>query len=253
MEYMIRSLSDKCKLTPDIKRSINNSKSLSGQGCLFIGKSNESKNIRMLVGAHFSSKSFNIFSSNKLNIGVFGGSNELNELVIETVIRETIEEIFNFKPTPEMVMRIRDFLNENTDLYFIYLFKESFKGYKSYSYIFDVNILGNFIIIINQINKYQMIPIKSGMINISMYLDNHNFNLNRFMIERDIEQIKAATGLYEIKYLSFPSLYKLVKNNKYELYNFNTNKRELLEYQPILIKLLQTNIIKDILTIGNIK
>jgi hypothetical protein len=223
---IIRTLSIKYNKTSQMKRDINNKKSECGQGCIFIGKNKEdSSNLRMLVGAHYS-------KDGKLKIGVFGGNNDAGELVIDTVIREAIEEIFNFIPTIYMIRMIRNYLNDNPDLYFIFQLNNNSN---SYSYIFDVDILGTFVDIIN--NR-----------EIKLYLSGSIFNLNDFMINRQITTRRRITGLDEIKYLSFTSLNKLVEGGKkYELFNYYTHTRETLEYKYIFIRVLQSQVIKDIL------
>jgi hypothetical protein len=63
--------------------------------------------------------------------------------------------------------------------------------------------------------------------------------------------IKKISGLDEIKYLSFVSLKKIVDAvpfQRYDLYNFTKNKRENLEMQQFLVKLLIIDIIDEILS-----
>ncbi len=276
---MIIDFSRRYNQTPDIKRAINMSITNTGHGSILLGTSsrldNGNINIRMLVGAHFA-------RHGKLKIGVFGGGCEGNEITIDTVIRETIEEIFNFKAEQLMIDGIRDFLNTNTDCYYIYQFSETTTAY---SYIFDVSILGNFISIINDIYRPQnvafFIPTNTDFTNINSYLhDNIAFsdessfsgrgqvvgtgntiNLVEFMRERYLSRdmfstfkrlsIKRASGLDEIKYLSFVSLSKLVASvpsGSYDLFNFVKNKRERLEMQHFLTELLNKDIIRVILS-----
>jgi hypothetical protein len=102
--------------THEIKRAINKSITNTGHGSLFLGSSTRleggDKNIRLLVGAHFA-------RHGKLKIGVFGGKCDPDEMTIDTVIRETIEEVFNFPASLLMIHHIRYFLNENPDFYYI--------------------------------------------------------------------------------------------------------------------------------------
>jgi hypothetical protein len=211
---IITSLSTKYNQTRENKISINNSKSECGHGAIFIGKLKEdSSNLRMLVGRTCTNK-----------IGVFGGGNESGENIIDTVIRESIEEIFNLIPTKQTIYSIKNYLNSNTHLYFIFQIKNSSRAY---SYMFDVDILGVF----------------------ERFISNSGFNLISFIIARknNTEGTKRK-GLNEIKYLSFASLHKLVEGgDKYAIYNFKTKTREPLYYQEIFKALLQTDIIKEIL------
>jgi hypothetical protein len=224
---IISSLSTKYNKTDEIKRKINNTKSECGHGCIFIGKLKEnSSNLRMLVGAHYS-------SGGKLKIGVFGGGNEDEETVLDTVIREAIEEIFNFIPDERIKIKIKKYLNDHPELYFIFQLHDSSKAY---SYIFDVDILSEFVKIIKEFNPT------------AKYLSDSPFNLIIFMKNRQIESRRHIKGLDEIKYLSFTSLHKLVDGiDRYELCNYNNYKRESLYYQHIFSRLLQTDIIKEIL------
>lgn len=242
MNSILNKLSSYHNQTTDMKIAINNTNAIAGQGSVFIGSFDNE--LRILIGAHFGSKSVSE-PSTEMKIGVFGGSNEANELIIDTVIRETMEEIFNYTPTPEMVKSIRDFLNTNTD-YYVHQMTSN-----SYSYIFDLNMLGEFIKRINAINSNVMIPIKTGLVNLNNYLVDDIFNLVGFIIDRDIVQVAAKKGLYEVKYLSLPSLKNICSTeNKYSILNFNTKERQLLNYQPIFIK-LKESLLTEILTISN--
>lgn len=261
--------------TAYMKLSINCSITNTGHGSVFLGSStrleNSDRNIRILVGAHF--------SKGKLKIGVFGGKCEKGEMTIDTVIRETIEEVFNFPASPSMIYHIRMFLNDNPDFYYIYQVGESI----NYSYIFDVSILGDFIRIIKEIPELNkivlLIPSDDGLANVEHFVQN-NINMkdlssfdgpNSVGIDTTIKLIefiktryiswkllklqkdrgiKKKTGMDEIKYLSFVSLRKLVTaslNQRYDLYNFTRNRRENLEMQQFLVKLLLKDVIDEIL------
>jgi hypothetical protein len=228
---IISSLSTKYSQTPDNKRDINKKTSECGHGCIFIGKlKQDSSNLRMLVGAHH--------CDSGLKIGVFGGGHKKGETVLDTVIREAIEEIFNFKPDITIIINIKKYLNDHPELYFIFQLHDSSKAY---SYMFDVDILGEFVRIIKEFDTRIKYKYK--------YLSDSEFNLVDFMIKRQINIIGDIEGLDEIKYLSFTSLHKLVGKKKYRLYNFKTNERAKLElvYQDIFSRLLETNIIQEIL------
>ncbi len=277
VSQIIIDISIRTNQTPEIKRAINNSITNTGHGSILLGSSRRleggDRNIRMLVGAHFS-------RHDSLKIGGFGGKCNRGEITIDTMIRETIEEIFNIEVSPLMIDTIRNFLNINTDYYYIYLFSER---NPAYSYIFDVSILGDFIRIINQIYRQQnielSIPANDGFSNIDLYLesdirfsDTSSFNganpergygntirLVEFMRSRYLSRgifetyrrmgITRPSGLDEIKYLSFVSLTKLLASapsGRYELFNFNKNRRESLRMKHFLINLLGKDIIRFI-------
>ena len=282
VSQIISDISKTNNQTDDIKRHINKSITNTGHGSLFFGSSNRleegEQNIRILVGAHF--------SHGKLQIGVFGGKCEPDEMTIDTVIRETIEEIFNFPATDLMIRYIRDYLNDNTEFYYIYQVSRS-DIKPAYSYIFDVSILGDFIRIIKNISQRQntifLIPANEGMANVENYLESNikikgcssfdskynsgtdtTIKLVEFMKTRYISWklkkmqmdrgVKKRPGMDEIKYLSFVSLKKIVAaipSKHYNLFNFTTNQREYLEMQWFLIKILTKDII-DIIRSYNI-
>jgi hypothetical protein len=265
---LIERLSSKYNQTPEIKRAINNSIENTGHGCIFLGTAagyeGGDKNIRMLVGIHY--------IDSTLKIGTFGGKCNKGEITIDTIIRETIEEIFNFKPTSKTIEEIKRFLNDNTELYFIFNLSDT---HKAYSYIFDLSILADFIRIISSIGKSEnivyFIPTNNTLTNIEHYyignikyedLSSYNdtaisgtgstIKLSDFLKERFVRPpSRNIIGLDEIRYLSFPALQHLVDNANTGMYNifiFGTEKREKLPMRDILIKLLNNVIIKEILT-----
>jgi hypothetical protein len=279
VSQIIVDISRRTNQTPEIKRAINMSVTNSGHGSILLGSSARlergDRNIRMLVGAHFA-------RHGALKIGTFGGKCNRGEMTIDTMIRETIEEIFNFEASHLMIDGIREFLNINTDFYYIYQFSET---NRAYSYIFDVSILGDFIRIIDQIYKQQnialYIPANDSFSNIDLYLENNikfgdmssfngtntetgygttirlvEFMRNRYLSKGIFETcrrmgIRRPSGLDEIKYVSFVSLSKLlagVPSGRYDLFNFTKNRRENLQMQEFLIKLLGKDIIRIILS-----
>ncbi len=279
VSQIIIDISRRANQTPDIKRDINRSITNTGHGSILLGSSSRleggSRNIRMLVGAHFA-------RHGTLKIGTFGGKCNRNEMTIDTVIRETIEEIFNIESSQIMIDRIRDFLNINTDYYYIFQASETTTAY---SYIFDVSILGDIIRIIDQIYRQQNmvlnIPANDGFSNIDLFLDanvvfsdtssfsginpsygpNSTIRLVEFMRSRYLSRgifdtyrrmgIRRPSGLDEIKYLSFVSLSKLLTSapyGRYDLFNFTRSRRENLQMQVLLIKLLGKDIMRYILS-----
>jgi hypothetical protein len=249
--------------TADIKRTINNKITNTGHGSIFLGSSSSmrggDKNIRILVGAHF--------HRYELKIGLFGGKCNKDEKTIHTMIRETIEEIFNFKPSIEIIVAIEDFLNIHTDFYYIYKMGKS----DSHSYLFDISILGNFIEIINSINNglELIFPYPSGnKYPIIKYLSDDNFsdissihgaidgknthktiNLIPFLTERHIEKRIYIDSLNEIKYLGFPSIEKIFSSihiGSYNLYNHKQHRRDTIKFDRLFIKILTILLISDI-------
>ncbi len=277
VSQIIMDLSRRNNQTPEMKRGINNSVTNTGHGCILLGSSarleNGDRNIRMLVGAHFA-------RHGTLKIGTFGGGCNRGEITIDTMIRETIEEIFNFEASQTMINSIRDFLNINTDYYYIFQVNDI---KRAYSYIFDVSILGDFIKIIIEIHRPRniafFIPANEGLSNVNLYMDSNikysdtssfsganpepgtssTIKLVEFMKARVISHgifetyrrlgIRRPSGLDEVKYLSFVSLNKLISSapgGYYNLFNFNKNRREHLRMQEFLIKLLSKDLIRFI-------
>ncbi len=282
MSKIIVKLSTQYNQTPQAKRDINKTITNTGHGSLFLGSSarleNGDDNIRMLIGAHYS-------HGGRLKVGVFGGGCERDEITIDTIIRETIEEIFNILPHKQIIANIRDFLNTNTDYYFIVPTSSG----KAYSYIFDVSVLGDFIKIMTDYDSSLGVPNKNNTLtNLSTYLisdakftDESSFNginnppiydlsylfslvglrygpyptinLVEFMRERKVgryyRNINRRVGLNEIRYLSFASLNKIlasVPSGYYKIFDFTSNNRESLEFQSLFLKLITTSL-KDIL------
>ena len=215
-----------------------------------------------------------LLSKNRGKYEDLGGRVDLeDDVIIDTVIRETIEEIFNFKATIYMIEEIRNFLNNNTQAYFIFQVSEH---HRAYSYVFDVSILGDFIRIISQLgrdrNTAYYIPTKTGLTIINNYYkpdveftDLSSFNgnhpyigidstikLSDFLRDRYVSRDRRdRSGLNEIKYLSFASLAKLVysaqTNGLYEIFNFTNSRREMMQMQDFLRNLLNKDIILEIL------
>lgn len=275
---IIRNLSTNHNQTADMKRYINRSVTNTGHGSIFLGSSarleNGDRNIRILVGAHFA-------RHGKLKIGIFGGKCDPGESTIDTMIRETIEEVFNFKASPGMIRHIRIFLNEHPDLYYIHQMSRSTIAY---SYFFDVSILGVFIKIIKSIPSLKdvilLIPATDKLSNIVNFLETNirmrdlssfdgpssagsetTIKLVEFIKTRYISWklqemysrigIQRDSGLDEVKYLSFVSLNKIVAAvpiGNYDLYNFVKKRRENLKMQDFLVKILTNDIITEILS-----
>jgi hypothetical protein len=272
---IIVDLSTRFEQTHEMKQRINNSITNTGHGSIFLGTSARleggERNIRMLVGAHFA-------RHGTFKIGTFGGKCNRDEITINTVIRETIEEVFNIPVDDRMVDAIRYYLNTNTNLYYI---SQISTRSIAFSYIFDVSVLGEFIRIIKQENAAFFIPTNDGLSNISLYLQSNiqfsdmssfnedrpsfgngtTINLVKFLRDRNISHkmqetykrlnFHKSSGQDEVKYLSFVSLFKLVEaapSGKYQLYNFNKHRRENLYMQSFLASLMDKDIIRFILS-----
>ncbi len=260
---IIHYLSNKYNQTAQKKLEINNSITNTGHGSVFLGSSSHleggDRNIRMLVGAHFS-------GYGKLKVGIFGGSCDAGERTLFTVIRETIEEVFGIRPHSILLDLISEFLNMNPDYYYI---NASTDG-RSFTYIFDVSILGDFIRIFESQRGACRIPTIYGYKECFSYLvlgeafedassfqgkirgasDEYTIDLIKFIRERYIPN--KINSLTEIKYLSFVSLYKLIGSipfGYYDVFNFTNNKRERLEHQTFFNRHLQKDIYKEILSL----
>jgi hypothetical protein len=244
-----------------IKRTINNLITNTGHGSIFLGTASNmpegDMGIRILVGTQY--------KRNGLNINVFGGKANRGEKTIHTMIRETIEEIFNFIPCRDLINRLELFINSlPNSSYHIHDITDGRRG--AFSYIFDVGILGDFIQIINDMNKgYKLIvPYPHGReFILSKYILYVNFSdrssvhgvandevaeyntidLNQFMIDRYVDRPVPVHSLNEVKYLSFPSLFKLQdefrRTRSYNIYNSITNSRERLDLDRLLINILR--------------
>jgi|694.fasta_scaffold114957_2 hypothetical protein len=227
-------------LDPDTINNIPSDGSYNA-GVLFIGSlSSEPENIRVLCG-----KSNNTRGS---QLDTFGGRIERGETILIGVIREVIEEIFNFPPTDEIINMLSKYFNKSA--------KDSYKiielAPKSYCYIFDISTLGNIIEIMNlprgagknnstflkymikgKFNNNASVPnikktdFKEGAPIIMGQAPSVTINLQSFMRERQIPGVPARNGLNEVLVIGFPSINKLLKEagEKPFIYNF-TNERE---------------------------
>ncbi len=279
VSHIIADLSRQFGQTPDLKRQVNNSITRTGHGSIFLGSSSRleggDRNIRILVGAHFSGHGVR-------KIDTFGGKCERDEETIRTVVRETIEEVFNIPADYQMVDAIIYYLNINTHLYYI---SQIGSHSVAYSYIFDVSVLGEFIRIINEVSGHNnvsyFIPTNDGLANIGLYLQSNiqfsdmssfdgvfprsgsgtTIKLVDFLKTRNISHkmqeiqrrlhTRRLPGLDEVKYLSFVSLSKLVAaapSGRYRLYNFNKNRREDLQMRYFFANLLNKDIFRFILS-----
>ena len=250
--------------SPAEKNHINNKITNTGHGSIFLGSSSSmeggDKDIRILVAAQYTRYG--------LKMSLFGGKCDAGEKTINTMIRETIEEIFNFKPSREIILSIESFIISKPDIYFIHKMENS----DAYSYVFDVSILGDFIEIINSINNGMplIIPYPNGRIYpLISYLSKNKYSdessvhgkqsgssyntidLIKFMKERYIDNHRKMPpdSLNEIKFLSFPRLNNInrrISSGTYDIYNSNTKNRETIEIERIFLKILTSSLNENI-------
>ena len=265
---LIIRMSTKNNQTRDDKRRISLTQHFNkvGHGCIFLGSSSSmggDTRLRILLSAQYRYA----VGNTTLSLLNFGGKSEPGEDTITTVIREAIEEIFNFEPSSAILNQIKEYLLKDDILDLFYIIQG---GTGSCTYIFDVSILGNFIHIIckNEPGKKIKLPVPnppqgpvvSKQINLIDYLDtrkyldfssvdpdptkaqampagtNKNLSilLEKFMEDRVLTEPHFKPGLNEVKFLSFSnfgSLYAEINNPDYHLKNSSTGLRE-----PIPIK-----------------
>jgi len=254
-----------------VEKTQFNNKVGGGHGSLLLGSSSSFKGgekmIRILVSAQYRSNKSNI------KISSFGGGSEPGEIAIHTMIRETIEEIFNFIPNKNIIVNIERYLLSDNVINDYYIYDND----GSYTYIFDVSILGNFIDIIikNGINRISL-PVPHGIeLKLIDYLDNSTFNdlssvdstqiigsenknltikLTRFMSDRIIDNYRFVHSLNEVYYISFPCLHDIINiskdHNEYYLYNYKINKRFTIEFLAYFKRMLTFPILKQILDVS---
>jgi hypothetical protein len=171
------------------------------------------------------------------------------------MIRETIEEIFNFKPSPAIIASIESYLNgHGSDSYQIVAYDRS-----SYTYIFDISTLGNFIEQMNnngetRFNKYMLRgsfpPGDQSSVTDNMFTNfigcrsnSLTIDLPRFMQERPVPTVRPGHGLNEYYAIGFPVLDDLQTRaratGKYNFFNEVTKTRESLAMTDILMGLIE--------------
>jgi hypothetical protein len=237
-QRLIDSINKRTQQTTKERLDINNLVLYpSGHGAIFIGYDNNNK-LRILTGAEY--------KRGGLEISFFGGSSNRGETVLQTVIRETVEELLNLNTTKLIVSKIESYLISNPNLYHIIRYSTS-----AYSYVFDIDVLATFIQLIYSINNSNIIvylPINNmsrESIILNNYLIGNDFNIVRFMQDREIQSTKKIQfhSLNEVKFLSFPEIKNLIaelNTNTYNLMNMKTRKRINLPIGRIVTKILKT-------------
>jgi hypothetical protein len=247
IENIIDILNKENKQTDEIRLKINNKKVNTGHGAIFLGSTDTS--IRLLVGVHFENQKLN--GETGLNLNFFGGGSDKNEPVLETVIREVLEEMFNINPLDKYVKSILEHLCSPTIInkYHIFTNKKN-----SYSYVFNIKILTDIVKIICGFSKEVQIKlpinsIKYKTINLCNYYKNGEFDLKNFLKDREIPSPKKVKfhSLNEIKYISYPRLSEILKSDtEYNIINFNTGIRSKINYSKFMKKFMRKPLLKKI-------
>jgi hypothetical protein len=254
IEFIIDTLNKECKQTDDNRLKINNKKVKTGHGAIFIGYPDSS--VRILVGNHFENNK--LFGETGFNLNFFGGGSDNCEPVLETVIREVLEEVFNINPLEKYVKSILEYLCSPLVInkYHIFANKKN-----SYSYVFNIKILTDIVRILCGLSKEVLIKlpinsIKYKSINLCNYYKNSEFNLKNFLKDREIPSPKKVKfhSLNEIKYISYPRLSELIKNDTdYNIVNFNTGLRSKINYSKFMKNFIKKSLLKEINNISQKK
>ncbi len=247
IENIIDTLNKNYKQTDDYRLKVNNKKVNTGHGAIFLG--NTESSVRILVGIHFENHKSN--GETSLNLNFFGGGSDHNEPVLQTVIREVLEEVFNINPLDKYVKAILEHLCSPSIInkYHIYTNKKN-----SYSYVFNIKILTDIVKIICGFSKEVQIKlpinsIKYKSLNLCNYYKTGDFDLKKFLKDREIPSQKKVKfhSLNEIKYISYPRLSELFKNDtEYSIMNFNTGTRNKITYSKFMKKFIKKPLLKDI-------
>ncbi len=247
IENIIDTLNKTNKQTDDIRLKINKKKVKTGHGAIFLGKDTS---VRILVGVHFENHKTN--GETGMNLNFFGGGSNNQEPVLQTVIRELLEEIFNINPLEKYVKSISEYLCSPLIINKYHIFENK---KNSYSYVFNIKILTEIVKIICELSKEVQIKlpinsIKYKSINLCNYYKNGEFDLKKFLKDREIPSPKKVKfhSLNEIKYISYPKLSDLLKNEtECNIINYNTGIRSKINYSKFMKKFMK----KSLLTIIN--
>jgi hypothetical protein len=217
------------------------------------------RKLKVLVGVHFENNKLN--GEKTFNVNFFGGSSEKNgEKVLKTVIRELLEELFNINPLDIYLKNIVNYLNSPLILSKYHIFRNNTK---SYSYVFNINILNDFVKILCGLSKKIIIKlpitsIKFKLINLCDYYftsEGNKFNLIRFIKDREIESNKKISfnSLNEIKYISYVKLSELLLednsiniNVNINIVNFKSGTKTKINLSKFLKKFIKKPLLKDI-------
>jgi hypothetical protein len=252
IENIIDMLNKEKKQSDDVRLKINNKKVNTGHGAIFIGYPDSS--VRLLVGIHFENHKLN--GETGLNLNFFGGGSDYCEAVLETVIREVLEEVFNINPLEKYVKVLLEYLCSPLVINKYHIFENK---KNSYSYVFNINILNDIVRIICGFSKDVQIKlpinsVKYKTINLCNYYKNSEFDLKKFLKDREIPSPKKVKfhSLNEIKYISYPRLSELLKSETdYNIMNFNTGTRSKINYSKFMKKFIKKPLLKNINIISN--
>jgi len=250
IENIIDTLNKTNKQTDDIRLKINKKKVTTGHGAIFLGSYDTS--VRILVGVHFENNKLN--GETGMNLNFFGGGSDYCEPVLETVIREVLEEVFNINPLEKYVKAILGHLCSQAMINKYYIFENK---KNSYSYVFNIKILTDMVKIICELSKEVLIKlpinsIKYKSLNLCNYYKNGEFDLKNFLKDREIPSPKKVKfhSLNEIKYISYPRLSELLKSETdYNIMNFNTGTRSKINYSKFMKKFIKKSLLKNIISI----
>ncbi len=253
IQNIIDTLNNNNNQTNEIRLKINHKKVNTGHGAIFIGITDLS--LRILIGIHYENNKIN--GESGMNLNFFGGGSNFFEPVLETVIREVLEELFNINPLDKYVKQIFDYLCSPVMLNTYYIFKNK---NNSYSYVFNISILNDILKIICELSKEIQIKlpvdlIRFKTINICDYYKNNEFNLKKFLKDREISSPKKIKfhSLNEIKYISYPRLNELLKGDSdYNIMNFKTGKRSRINYSKFMKNFMKKSLLKEINNISKI-
>jgi len=192
-------------------------------GAVFFGYLNDNK-LRILCSKE--QRKHNNTYIHVLNI--VGGNIEPNETILRGLIREILEEIFNIKVKKCYVDKIEEYI-KGIDCYEIIKFNS-----ESYTYIFDISILGKFLEFVS----------KCGNKDFDKYILKDNIDIVKFIKERDIPTKIPKNGLNEVLSLGFEEFDKLKNNilnnpSKCDFINMKTNEIEQLKCYNVLKKIIK--------------
>jgi hypothetical protein len=233
-------------------------------GVAFIGSlSNDPGRIRILCGKERRWNAGALAYEDVLS--TFGGRIEVGETVLTGLIRETIEEIFNFIPSAAIIGNLTRYLT-TTGLNSYKIIRMG-GGANNYVYIFDVSTLGNFIEEISRSGNhvFDAYFLRGSFTNNASVpsFNQANFvlggrhvtvNLPVFMRNRPIPVANPGGGLNEIRNIGFPNIRDLAAGvlaapHQYNFFNETTRRgvagvRDLLRARGVLRELLNTPAIR---------
>lgn len=192
-------------------------------GAVFLGYLDDNK-LRILCSKE--QRKYNNTYIHVLNI--VGGNIEPNETILRGLIREILEEVFNIKVKKCYVDKIEEYIR-SIDCYEIINLKLD-----SYTYIFDIAILGKFLEFVS----------RCGNKDFDKYILKDNIDIVKYIKERKIPKEIPKNGLNEVLSLGFEEFNKLKYNilnnpSKCDFFNMKTNEIEQLKCYNVLEKIIK--------------